>query len=68
MKIRQWTVKRSGDAMTVSGIDVDTGEAVKLTDVEKIQGGNAGVPSIVATTKAGELVELTVTQPAGAGV
>lgn len=34
--LRAWTAKRSGSAMTVTGIDIDSGESAKLTNIETI--------------------------------
>lgn len=34
--LRHWTAKRSGNAMTVTGTDIDSGEAAKLTNIETI--------------------------------
>ena len=55
MKLTNWSVKRSGAALTIDGVNQETGRPVKLTGVVTVE---RGVSGITAECNNGNLVEL----------
>jgi len=40
-KLKDWTAKRAGAGITISGRDATTGDEIKIAGVNRIEGGRA---------------------------
>ncbi len=63
IRIKDWTARRAGGRITITGKDADDGEPIKIVGVDRIEagakhalGGPAKPP--VATDKSGDRYEL----------
>jgi hypothetical protein len=57
MRIKEWTAKRAGGRITITGVDADAGGPVKIVGVDKIAAGKGGTMPI-ATDKDGKTYDL----------
>lgn len=56
MKITNWSIKRSGAALTIDGVNQETGRPIKLTGVVTVDRGQDN--RTIAALSNGNLVEL----------
>ena len=58
MKLTNWSVKRSGAALTIDGVNQETGRPVKLTGILNVAKGIARDERVTAQCADGKIVEL----------
>jgi hypothetical protein len=56
-KLKAWGARRAGAGITITGVDVDTNAAVRVTGIDRIEAGRPGAAAI-AFAKNGDRYEL----------
>jgi sensor histidine kinase YesM len=57
-KLKNWTARRAGGRITIKAQDAATGEEVKITNVDTIDGPSEPGEATIATDKDGERYNL----------
>lgn len=57
-KLKNWTARRAGGRITITGQDAETGAEVKVTNVDTIDGPPEPGDATIATDKDGERYNL----------